>query len=65
MTTGGSTSGRWTTASRMDLPQKSRRASSHASAIPNGVATSVATMATRSESRIAVHSAGEISNTDV
>ncbi len=33
--------------------------------MPNGVATSVATTATRSESRIAVHSAGEISNTCV
>ena len=46
-----------------DLPQKSRRASSHASAMPSGVATSVATVATRSESWIAVHSVGEMSNT--
>jgi hypothetical protein len=45
------------------LPQKSRRASSHATAIPSGVATNVATEATRSESSIAVHSVGEILNT--
>ena len=31
--------------------------------MPNGVATNVARMATRSDSRIAVHSVGEISNT--
>jgi hypothetical protein len=31
--------------------------------MPNGVATSVAMTATRSESRIAVHSVGEISST--
>src|SRR2546430_11064969 len=50
-------------ASTTDLPQKSRRANSHAAAIPSGVATSVATVATRSESWIAVHSVGESSNT--
>ena len=63
MTTGGSTSGRWIKASSADLPQKSRRANSHASAIPIGVATRVATVATRSDSRIAVHSVGDMSNT--
>src|SRR5262245_34713259 len=47
----------------MDFPQNSRRASTQASATPNGVATSVATTATRSESWIAVHSVGEISST--
>jgi hypothetical protein len=31
--------------------------------MPNGVATKVAMMATRSDSRIAVHSVGEMSNT--
>ena len=45
MTTGGSTSGRWISASRSALPQKSRRASSHATAMPIGVDTSVATTA--------------------
>src|SRR5258708_38022714 len=50
-------------ASTTGLPQKLRRASSHATPIPSGVATSVATVATRSESWIAVHSVGEISNT--
>ena len=33
--------------------------------MPSGVAISVATTATRSESRIAVHSVGEMSNTCV
>src|SRR5258706_14865908 len=50
-------------ASTTGLPQKSRRASNHATAIPSGVAISVATVATRTESWIAVHSVGEISNT--
>jgi hypothetical protein len=63
VTTGGITSGKWIAASATDLPQKSRRANSHATAIPSGVATSVATVATRSESWIAVHSVGEMSNT--
>src|SRR5229473_2732037 len=52
-------------ASTTGLPQKSRRANSHAAAIPSGVATSVATVATRSESWISVHSVGDISNTRV
>src|SRR5215471_19251229 len=63
VTTGGSTSGKWISASRSDLPQKFRRASSQANAMPSGVAKSVATAATRSESRIAVHSVGIISIT--
>jgi hypothetical protein len=50
-------------ASSAALPQKSKRASSHATAMPSGVATSVAMAATRSESRIAVHSSGEIADT--
>src|ERR1700733_14651064 len=53
------------TASSSDLPQNSRRANSHATAMASGVATSVATVATRSESRIAVHSVGEMSNTRI
>ena len=40
------------------LPQKFLRASSHATAMPNGSATAVATIAMRSESWIAVHSSG-------
>ena len=39
------------------------RASSHAIAMPNGSATSVAQKAIRSDSRIAVHSSGVSSNT--
>src|ERR1700749_3850524 len=50
-------------ASSSALPQNSRRANSQATATAIGVATSVATVATRSESRIAVHSVGEMSNT--
>jgi len=45
------------------LPQNSRRASSHATAMPIGVDISVATTATRTDSRIAVHSVGEMSDT--
>ena len=45
------------------LPQKSLRASSHATAMPNGSATTVATTAIRSERRIAVHSSGVRENT--
>src|SRR5258708_33824011 len=40
------------------LPQKLLRASTHAIAIPNGNATTVATTAMRSESSTAVHSSG-------
>ena len=65
MTTGGSTSGKWIAASSRTLPQNSRRANNHATATASGVATSVATVATRSESRIAVHSVGEMSNTRI
>src|SRR5258708_11327557 len=40
------------------LPQKLLRASTHATAMPNGSATTVATTAMRSESSTAVHSSG-------
>ena len=49
--------------SSSDLPQKSLRASSHATAMPNGSATTVATIAIRSDRRIAIHSSGVRSNT--
>src|SRR5690348_10093787 len=45
------------------LPQKFLRASSHAIAMPNGSATTVATTAMRSDSSIAVHSSGVRSST--
>ena len=47
------------------LPQKFLRASSQPMAMPNGSAHAVATMAMRSDSATAVHSAGERSSTAV
>ena len=49
--------------SSSDLPQKSLRASSQATAMPNGSATTVATSAIRSDRWIAIHSSGVRSNT--
>ena len=45
------------------MPQKSLRASSQATAMPNGSDTTVATTAMRSDSSTAVHSSGVRSNT--
>ena len=50
-------------ASSSGLPMKSLRANSSATAMPNGSATAVATLAMRSDSRIAVQSWAVRSNT--
>ena len=63
MTTGGSTSGRWTTPFRIDLPQNRPRARASATSTPSGRLTSMAQSETFRLSRIAVSSSGVKSNT--
>ena len=58
MTTGGSTSGRWTRAESRLRPGKRPRARSQAARTPGGRATRVETTATRSDSSTAAVSTG-------